>query len=163
MQFHVSRLNRPVKRLREHDSHHDQGAWDRYVAQQKAELAEFLTEWTPPPPPEDDEDGFKASAIESGAFEAWKLRRTGRVTAATAPFWTNSIEDSWLTTFVTGKPGLGLLDREPTAASVTLPFVMQGGELPFTHEAKNVTMGRRCCDPASAWRSGARWAFSAVS
>ena len=91
MQFHVTRLSRPVNRLRE-PGVADGGAGDRTFAHRQAERAKFLAEWTPPPQPE-DEDGFKASAIEGGAFAAWKLRRSGRVTAVTAPFWMNNIEE----------------------------------------------------------------------
>ena len=63
--------------------------------------------------------------IEWAAFECWELQRTGRVAAATAPYWVGHVEELWLTSMDDNNPGI--LERAPTAASVTLPFLMQGG------------------------------------
>jgi hypothetical protein len=96
-----------------------------------------LKPWTPPfPAPEDPEaDGFyEASHIEDAAFECWKLRRAGKVAAATAPHWVNHVEELWLGSIC--DDNTGILEREPTAASVMLPFLMTGGEFSLTYQSE---------------------------
>jgi len=131
-------LNRPVRsesdwRDREYtQAERDAGA--RYHAEQEKLRAEFLQQWSSPVPiPDDPEaDGhFEATSAEGAAFECWKLRREGYVAAATPPLWINHIEDLWLTTHDDN----GIFDKQPTAASITLSFLMQGGEFAVTFES----------------------------
>ncbi len=134
----ITPLDRPVRppiNLNHDYTQAEKDAEARWIAERGALRAEFLKEWVPPsPPPADSEadEYFEAAAIENAAFECWQLRRSGRVAAATAPHWTNPVEDLWLTNF----DNTGVLDREPTAASVTLPFLMEGGEFSITCESE---------------------------
>jgi hypothetical protein len=133
--FRITPLNRPVTNYGQVDysSEAYKQAERQSITRREAEKAEFRKTWTQPPPSPDDEDSFEAWAIEEAAFEIWKLRRQGRVATATAPYWHDYVDD-WLMgtcTRMDHSDG-GLLSREPTAASVTLPFIMQGGEFSVT-------------------------------
>jgi hypothetical protein len=133
-------LNRPVRsesdwRHREY-SQAERDAWDRYAAEEEQLRAEFRQQWSSPVPVHDNNDpeseGYMvASNIEGAAFECWKLQREGYVAAAAPPLWVNHLEDCWLTKFEDD----GVFDKQPTAASITLPFLMQGGEFAVTYES----------------------------
>ena len=52
----------------------------------------------------------------------------------TRPYSENRVEDGWLTSC--DDDNTGILEREPTAASITLPFLMEGGEFSLTFESQ---------------------------
>jgi hypothetical protein len=135
----VTPLNRPIKPptdWKRECSQAERDASARYHAEQKALHAEFLREWSPSTPAPDDPEAdefYEASAIEGAAFECWQLRRQGYVAVAiAAPHWVNNVEHLWLTNF----DFTGVFNRQGTAASVTLPFLMQGGEFSVTYESE---------------------------
>jgi hypothetical protein len=133
----ITPLNRPVRPAysprEQTQAEKDEEA--RWIAARQAQRAEFLAQWTPPfPSPDDIEDPrhFEASAIEWAAFECWQLRRNGFVAAATGPFWVDHVADFWLTSCGDDN---GVLEKLETAASITLPFLMKGGEFSVTYES----------------------------
>jgi hypothetical protein len=130
-------LNRPVRSASDWRREYSQAERDanaRYAAEQEQLHAEVLQQWSSPVPVTDDPEAegyLEAANIEGAAFECWKPQREGYVTAAAPPLWVNHIEDCWLTKF----EGDGVLDKQPTAASITLPFLMQGGEFTVAYES----------------------------
>jgi hypothetical protein len=138
----VTPINRPVHNVdwKREQTQAELDEEQRYFDERKALKAEFKKQWARPAslPVEPTEDDFEAHAIEEAAFECWKLRRQGFVAAATAPYWFNNIEDAWLTIndFQFDGETPGVFDREITAASVTLPFVMPSGEFAVTYESE---------------------------
>jgi hypothetical protein len=140
-QARIIPLNRPIRPPIDWSreiSQAEQDAHARYRAERKARRDEFLKTWTPPyPEPADpeSEESTVWSCIESAAFACRELQRVGEnITAATAPHWVNHVEDLWLTSI--DGDNTGILEREPTAASVTLSFLMQGGEFALTFESE---------------------------
>jgi ribosomal protein S14 len=114
----------------------ERDTWEHHRAERNALRAEFRKTWTPPfPEPADpeSEESTVWSHIEDAAFDCWTLRRAGTVAAATAPYWVGHIEDLWPTNI---NDSNGVLEREPTAASVTLPFLMEGGEFSLTFQSE---------------------------
>ncbi len=139
----IRRLDRPVREWHlptDAPSPELQAAWRAQEAEHRRLREEFeRTSWTPPNPlPDDDEDGFLLSAMESAAFEVWLLQRQGRVAAATVPRWVDHVVECWLIGL--GEEN-GPLGREPTAVSLTLPFVMKGGEFSIRYEREKVRSG----------------------
>jgi hypothetical protein len=129
-------LNRPVKPAFDWKREFTQAELDanaRYVAEQERLRAEFRQQWSPSVPMTDDPESdyyLVGANTEGAAFKCWLLQRDGYVAAATPPLWVNHVEDYWLTKF-----GDGVFDKQPTAASITLPFLMQGGEFSVTYES----------------------------
>ena len=117
----------------------EKDAWERESAEREALRTEFLKTWVPPLPTPESEDPrspryCEASEFEGAAFEVWQLHREGKVAAATTPYWVNHVENLWLTSC--NDDNTGILEREPTAASITLPFLMAGGEFSLTYESQ---------------------------
>lgn len=131
-------LNRPVKPAFDWKREYSQAELDanaRYIGEQEQLRTEFLRQWSPPSPVPDDPEAkgyFEATNTEGAAFKCWKLRREGHVVAATPVYWVNHAEDCWLTSIASDE---GVFDRQQTAASITLPFLMQGGEFSVTYES----------------------------
>jgi hypothetical protein len=129
-------INRPVRPAFNSKREYSQAERDaeaRYIAEQNQLRAEFLQQWSSPMPVPDDPEAagyFEAVNTEGAAFECWLLRRAGYVVAATPVQWINQIEEFWLT-----NNGGGVFDKQSTAASITLPFLMQGGEFSITYES----------------------------
>jgi hypothetical protein len=124
----ITPLNRPVEN---HDWMNDPITPERLAAseaRQKQRTAlhqQFESEWVPPPGYSAERDDEEMENIESAAFSVWKEQRKGRTAAATTPVWVGHLE-LWLA-YGEGMDSSGLLALEPTAVSLTLPFVLKGG------------------------------------
>lgn len=124
-QLRITPLNRPI------DNHNwmhapttpeQQAASEAYHQQREALRQQFEHEWVPPPGYSPERDLEEMECIESAAFTVWEEQRRGRTVAASTPVWVDAL-DYWLTGFQDD----GILAREPTAVSLTLPIVLQGG------------------------------------
>lgn len=132
----VTPLNRAVQVFwNREQSQAEKDAEARYIAAQQALRDEFRQQWTLPEPSPDDPDCFEKWGVEGAAFECWLLRRQGLVAAATTPYWVNQVEEMWLTSRIMTDSD-GIFEREQTAASITLPFLMPGGEFSITYESR---------------------------
>ena len=91
----------------------------------------------PPPGYSAERDNEEMENIESAAFTVWEERRKGRTAAASTPVWMDAFE-YWL---IDGPDieDTGLLAKQPTAVSLTLPIVLKGGgDMQVTFETKKV-------------------------
>ena len=135
----ITPLHRPVERWRRDTpiTPARQAESEAYQKERKALRTLFEAEWAPPPGYNKEHDLDEMTNIECAAFDVWEERRKGRVAAATTPVWVRALEH-WL---VDG-PHMGndgLLAREPTAASLTLPILLKGGgDMKVTFETKKV-------------------------
>ena len=139
-QLRITPLNRPIEN---HDwmntpiTPERQAASEAWQKQYAALRQQFESEWVPPPGYSAERDLEEMENIESAAFTVWEERRKGRIAAASTPVWVDAFE-YWL---VDG-PGFesnGMLAKQPTAVSLTLPIVLKGGgDMQVTFETKKV-------------------------
>ncbi len=138
MQLRITPLNRPVERWRDTPiTPERQAASEAYQRECDALLTQFRSEWVPPAGYDAERDLEEMENIESAAFTVWEERRKGHVAAASTPVWENTLE-YWL---IDG-PEMendGLLAKQATAASLTLPILLKGGgDMKVTFETKKV-------------------------
>ncbi|MBR0787391.1 DUF6011 domain-containing protein [Bradyrhizobium iriomotense] len=138
MQLRITPLNRPVQRWRDAPITPEMRAASEVYQKERAALrAKFESEWVPPPGYDAERDLEEMQNIESAAFTVWEERRKGRIAAASTPVWENTLE-YWL---IDGPKteNDGLLAKQPTAASLTLPILLKGGgDMKVTFETKKV-------------------------
>ena len=140
-QFRITPLNRPVDN---HDWMYSpitperQAASEAWQTQRAALREQFKSEWVPPSGYSAERDDEEMENIECAAFTVWEERRRDRTAAASTPLWEGCAFERWL---IDG-PGFestGLLAKQPTAASLTLPLVLKGGgDMQVTFETKKV-------------------------
>ena len=139
-QLRITPLNRPVDN---HDWMHthtpltpeQQAESDAYHKQREALRRQFESEWVPPPGYSSERDDEEMTCIESAAFDVWEERRAGRIAAASTPVWVDAF-DYWLIDGPSMEDN-GILAKQPTATSLTLPIVLQGGgDMQITFETR---------------------------
>ena len=139
-QFRITPLKRPVDN---HDwmntptTPEQQAASEAWQKKREATYQQFKGEWVPPPGYSAERDLEEMENVKSAAFTVWEERRKGRVVAASTPVWMDAFE-FWL---VDGAnlDDFGILAKQPTAVSLTLPFVLKGGGgMQVTFETKKV-------------------------
>jgi Family of unknown function (DUF6011) len=137
-QLRITPLRRPIDNLDRLDAPitpERQAASEAY--QQRAALREqFESEWVPPEGYSAERDEEEMENTESAAFTVWEERRKGRTVAATTPVWEGSTFERWL---IDGPEfeNSGMLAKQPTAASLTLPIILKGGgDMKVTFETR---------------------------
>jgi hypothetical protein len=127
-QLKITPLSRPVAN---HDWMHApitperQAASEAWQKQRAALRQQFKREWVPPAGYSAERDAEEMTCIDCAAFYVWEERRKGRTAAASTPVWVDAFE-RWL---IDGPDfeDCGILAKQPTAASLTLPIVLKGG------------------------------------
>jgi hypothetical protein len=139
-QLRITPLSRPVEnwdRLNTPSTPERQTAYEAWQQQYDALREQFKREWVSPSGYSGERDDEEMENIESAAFTVWEERRKDRIAASSTPVWTDAFE-SWL---IDGPDfdNSGILARQPTAASLTLPIVLKGGgDMQVTFETKKV-------------------------
>src|SRR4051794_12586355 len=94
--------------------------------EQEALRAQFDQEHPSSPADIAPDDEMELWNRRSAAFSAWCERRKGRTAAVSTPVWVDALNE-WLIDNLRLSPSGGLLSRQLTAASLTLPFRLTGG------------------------------------
>ena len=140
-QLRITPVNRPINIqdwMHSQITPEEQAASEAYQKQRAALREQFESEWVPPEGYSAERDNEEMENISCAAFTVWEERRSGRTAAATIPLFEGSEFERWL---IDGPDyeNSGILAKQPTAVSLTLPIVLKGGgNMQITFETKKV-------------------------